>query len=96
MREREGDKMDKFDGVGAGSRTVRLAKHGVIPAQAGTHLEIGPQPQGGWTGRPGGVGRDLEMGPGLRRGDTGMGGGVELGPKSRQGIGDHDELGMQR
>ena len=47
MGEREGDKMDKFYGVGAGSRTVRLAKHGVIPAQAGIHLEMAPQPQGG-------------------------------------------------
>ena len=66
--------------VGAGYCIIRLAKRGVIPAQAGTHLEIVPQPQGGWAGRPGGVGRDLEMGPGLRRGDIGGVVGLEQEP----------------
>ena len=47
MGEREGDKMDKFGGLGAGSRTYRSPKRGVIPAQAGIHLEMAPQPQGG-------------------------------------------------
>ena len=72
--------MDKFGGLGAGSRTYRSPKRGVIPAQAGIHLEMDPQPQGGGAGPPGGVGRDLDMGPGLRRGDIGGVVGLEQEP----------------
>ena len=47
MGQRQGDKRDKFGCLLTGSRTDRSPERGVIPAEAGIHPEIEPQPQGG-------------------------------------------------
>ena len=60
-----------WGGARLGHFHLPLLKLGVIPAQAGAHLEIIPQPQGGWGWATWRRGEDLEMGPGLRRGDIG-------------------------
>ena len=48
MGQRQGDKMDKFLRMAVWFSHRLLPKLGVIPAQAGIHPEMAPQPQGGW------------------------------------------------